>query len=254
MTANGIAGYLNLPQPAPPLTVVSAASFSGGSARARLRGGRVRRRFCFRAALSSNPPHTELENITVNVQDSTGTDPPGPTLSSSPRGRSISSCPAGTVPGSASVIRERDIVGDAPLPRRFRSHPVAPAPVHCRAGNRRGLHRSRRLRRSHDGRRCSAIRPGTIVPVPIDLSQSEARGLHLILFGTRASDGAPAQSTSVSVQGVSVPAVGLGPQPTDVGLDQINVSLPASLAGTGVASVSVSIGGQTSNIVYVTIR
>jgi hypothetical protein len=43
-------------------------------------------------------------------------------------------------------------------------------------------------------------------------------------------------------------------RPTDAGLDQLNLLLPPSLAGTGFASVSVSMGGKTSNTVLVTIR
>jgi len=76
--------------------------------------------------------------------------------------------------------------------------------------------------------------------------------VYLILLGT-GFDSASAGSTVVNVQGVNVPVSYAGPQPTTPGLDQINVLLSPSFAGTGVASVSVSIAGQTSNTVYVTL-
>ena len=78
VTANGIAGYLNLSQPAPPLTVVSAASFAAGALAPGSVAAAFGEGFLSGTALSSNPPHTELENITVNVQDSTGTVRPAP--------------------------------------------------------------------------------------------------------------------------------------------------------------------------------
>jgi uncharacterized protein (TIGR03437 family) len=43
----------------------------------------------------------------------------------------------------------------------------------------------------------------------------------------------------------------LGAQPTFTGLDQINVTLPRTLAGTGLATVVVQVDGQTSNSVNV---
>jgi uncharacterized protein (TIGR03437 family) len=63
-----------------------------------------------------------------------------------------------------------------------------------------------------------------------------------------------AEDEPQSSDGVSVPVTYIGPQGTYAGLDQINLALPQSLAGTGVASVSVSAGGNVSNTVFVTIK
>jgi uncharacterized protein (TIGR03437 family) len=37
----------------------------------------------------------------------------------------------------------------------------------------------------------------------------------------------------------------------DIGLDQVNVSLPESLAGAGPVNVSITVNGATSNVVTV---
>jgi uncharacterized protein (TIGR03437 family) len=83
---------------------------------------------------------------------------------------------------------------------------------------------------------------------------------YLTLFGTglgMATDG----HVSAYVQGSGVPVTYAGPQPNSPGLDQINILLPASLAGTGTASIHVdaSLGSgpfpvAVSNTVYVTIQ
>jgi len=59
-------------------------------------------------------------------------------------------------------------------------------------------------------------------------------------------------NVSVSIAGVSLPVSYAGPQ-GDAGLDQVNVLLPASLAGSGNTAVSVIVDGVISNIAHVTI-
>jgi uncharacterized protein (TIGR03437 family) len=92
---------------------------------------------------------------------------------------------------------------------------------------------------------------GNIAPAPIDLTQPGA--VYLTLFGT-GFDATGAGSVVATVQGVSVPVTYAGPQGSFPGLDQMNLLLPSSLAGAGVASVYVSVAGQSSNIVFVTIQ
>ena len=54
--------------------------------------------------------------------------------------------------------------------------------------------------------------------------------------------------------GVSVPVAYAGAQGSDAGLDQINIALPSSLAGTGEVEVQVAIAGVTSNIVTIQVQ
>jgi len=55
------------------------------------------------------------------------------------------------------------------------------------------------------------------------------------------------------MQGVSVSVTYAGPQGA-AGLDQVNLLLPTSLSGTGVAAVSVTIGTTVANTVHITMR
>jgi uncharacterized protein (TIGR03437 family) len=59
---------------------------------------------------------------------------------------------------------------------------------------------------------------------------------------------------TATVGGVAAPVAYAGPQGTYAGLDQINVTLPAGLAGRGKVDVVVTAGGKPSNPVNLVIR
>jgi uncharacterized protein (TIGR03437 family) len=58
----------------------------------------------------------------------------------------------------------------------------------------------------------------------------------------------------VAIDGTSVPVQYAGAQSGYPGLDQVNVTLPISLNGAGVASVVLTVDGQVSNTVTITIQ
>jgi uncharacterized protein (TIGR03437 family) len=58
----------------------------------------------------------------------------------------------------------------------------------------------------------------------------------------------------VSIGGIAVTPDYIGDQRQYPGLDQINVTVPRSLAGRGTVDVQVSVAGMTSNTVTVSIR
>jgi len=58
----------------------------------------------------------------------------------------------------------------------------------------------------------------------------------------------------VTINGVKVPVTYVGPQPQFAGLDQLNVQLPLTLRGSGMASVVVTIDGQTANAVTIDVQ
>jgi uncharacterized protein (TIGR03437 family) len=62
--------------------------------------------------------------------------------------------------------------------------------------------------------------------------------VYLSLYGTGIR-GAASGAVYVLINGASVPVLYAGPQPTYPGLDQINVALPASLAGAGEVQVEI---------------
>jgi uncharacterized protein (TIGR03437 family) len=94
-------------------------------------------------------------------------------------------------------------------------------------------------------------------PSPIDVSSGNAV---LVLYGTGVRDSQYPVIVNVSSQ--SLTASFAGAQPDFVGLDQINVPLPASLAGSGLVNVSLSmqttianaIQPETSNVVQLNIK
>ena len=85
----------------------------------------------------------------------------------------------------------------------------------------------------------------TFTPRPIAFRDASER-IFLILYGTgfRHFSG----ETSVRFNnGLTVPAAFVGAQPDYPGLDQVNVEIPRTLAGTGSNTLTVTIDGKTSN-------
>ena len=68
--------------------------------------------------------------------------------------------------------------------------------------------------------------------------------LTALLYGTGIRFGAV---ITVTINGKTFTPAYAGAQGTYAGLDQINVLLPASLAGSGAVSVTVTVDGQVSN-------
>jgi uncharacterized protein (TIGR03437 family) len=75
---------------------------------------------------------------------------------------------------------------------------------------------------------------------------------YLVLFAT-GMDTATAANTTVTVNGVSAPVLYAGLQYVFAGLDQINVQVPASLAGKGNVEVQVTSNGVAANPVQIVI-
>jgi uncharacterized protein (TIGR03437 family) len=86
---------------------------------------------------------------------------------------------------------------------------------------------------------------GTCTPVPIAIDSQST--VYVSLYGTGIRGAV--SSTTCTVGGVTVPVTYAGPQGGYPGLDQVNISIPSSLRGLGVADVVVTSGGQTSNAV-----
>jgi uncharacterized protein (TIGR03437 family) len=84
--------------------------------------------------------------------------------------------------------------------------------------------------------------------VPLNLSQGGTSAL--VLYGTGLRNASLADVT-VEIGSMSLPASFAGASPNYTGLDQVNVLLPQSLAGSGTVNVSVSISGTSSNEVTV---
>jgi uncharacterized protein (TIGR03437 family) len=77
--------------------------------------------------------------------------------------------------------------------------------------------------------------------------------VYLALFGT-GIQAAGTAGVTVTVNGVNAPVVYAGAQGSFPGLDQVNVLLPASLAGKGTVEVQLTAGGVAANPVQIVIQ
>ncbi len=91
---------------------------------------------------------------------------------------------------------------------------------------------------------------GSIVPTPINVS---AGPVTLALFGTgfRASG---TSGVTATVKGTAVTVTYAGAQPDYPGLDQVNITLPSSLAGSGMVGIQITANGTPSNTASVLIQ
>ena len=91
----------------------------------------------------------------------------------------------------------------------------------------------------------------TFTANPINLGTATDK-VYLVLYGTGLRN---ATSVTATLNGVSVPVTYFGAQGSFAGLDQINLGpLPASLAGTGLANLVVTVDSQAANTVTVGIQ
>jgi uncharacterized protein (TIGR03437 family) len=93
---------------------------------------------------------------------------------------------------------------------------------------------------------------GAVVASPVSLGSSTDQA-YLFIFGT-GIEAAGTSGVQATVAGASVPVEYAGPQGTFVGLDQVNVLLPASLKGSGSVTIEVMANGIAANIVNMTIQ
>jgi uncharacterized protein (TIGR03437 family) len=88
---------------------------------------------------------------------------------------------------------------------------------------------------------------GTCSGVPLDVSSGSTA---LVLFGTGIENRASLSDVTVTIGTQTLSAFYAGPS-IFAGEDQVNVFVPASLAGSGTVNVTVSVAGVASNVVTV---
>jgi uncharacterized protein (TIGR03437 family) len=90
---------------------------------------------------------------------------------------------------------------------------------------------------------CTSSAPRSCLPTPLSLGGATDT-LYVELYGTGIRNAA---SVECFVAGQSVPVLYAGPVPSYSGLDQVNISIPRTLAGTGDARVYLVADGVSSN-------
>jgi uncharacterized protein (TIGR03437 family) len=91
-------------------------------------------------------------------------------------------------------------------------------------------------------------------PIPVGTAASPtflvlyATGLRNVQAANPNDANGVAEAITVTIKGVNATTLFAGPAPGFVGLDQINVLIPTSLAGAGSVSVTITAGGKISNV------
>jgi uncharacterized protein (TIGR03437 family) len=134
--------------------------------------------------------------------------------------------------------------------------PIAPAFFTANA-NGKGVPAALALRVGSDGSRTNepvydCPTAGSCVPRPIDV-RAESGQVYLQLFGTGIRG--CSSDARILVGSTALPALSTGPQGQYPGLDQVNVQLLATLAGTGETDVALHLNcGRSSTPVRIHIR
>ncbi len=163
--------------------------------------------------------------------------------------------PSGLAPGAYKVTVR---YGQQELVSTIRIDAIAPGLFTADASGK-GLPSAIVLRVAANGRQTyeSAVRydntRGQFVAIPIDLSNTSEQ-VFLLLYGTGFRNRTSLSNAVATFGGTEAPLLYAGPQGGFVGLDQLNVRIPASLRGRGDVSINVTLEGLTSNTVTLNFR
>lgn len=89
--------------------------------------------------------------------------------------------------------------------------------------------------------------------VPLTVSDTSS-SLVLLAFGTGFRNRSSLANVSATINGIKVSVLYAGAQGTFAGLDQANISIPSSLAGSGNVNVVLTVDGKASNPVVINIK
>ena len=160
--------------------------------------------------------------------------------------------PAGVAAGAAKVTITSS--GGSQTASNVQIAPVAPALFTL---NGSGLAAAETVRVSANGAQTygtvfQTTNGPSLAASPISMG-SAGDQVYLVLFGT-GMDGATASNVTVTVNGTNATVVYAGSQGLFTGLDQVNVLLPASLAGSGTVTVQLTANGVAANPVQIVIQ
>jgi uncharacterized protein (TIGR03437 family) len=235
---------------------VSAASFS----RAALASEAITAAFGQNLATgtlvaNSIPLPTNLGGTTVRVRDSAGTERFAPLFFVSP-GQVNYQVPPGATTGEALVtitsgggqVSMGTMLIEAVAPGLFTASssgqgPAAAVALRIRADGSQSFEPVARFDAAQN----------SFVTVPIDLGPASDQ-VFLLIFGTGLRGLSAPGAAQVSIGGVNVETLYAGAQGELIGLDQINVRLPRSLAGRGEVDLVVTVDDRAANTPRINIR
>ncbi len=201
------------------------------------------------------PPPTSLAKTTVKVKDSTGGERLAPLFFVSPTQVNYQ-IPAGTAAGTITVTITS---GDGAVSSGVALvNAVAPS-LFTANGNGQGVAAALALRIKADG--SQSYEPvaqfdaaqNRFVARPLDLGP-ETDQVFLILFGTGIRHRSSLSTAIATIGGAYAEVSFAGAQGDFVGLDQVNVRVPRSLAGRGEVNVLLTVEAQMANAAPVNIK
>jgi uncharacterized protein (TIGR03437 family) len=242
------------------LSTTNAASFSAGPLAVEAIGA------IFGSNLASGvqaagalPLPTSLAGTVVKIRDSLGVERLAPLFFVS-SGQVNYQAPVGTTAGNATMtvssLSGFVSIGD------IRIVSVAPGLFSANA-NGQGVAAAVALRVRGDG--SQSFEPvaqfdaaqNRFVPAPIDLGpdlENASDQVFLILYGTGLRFRSDLSAVTATIGGASSEVLFAGATPGFVGLDQVNLRLPRSLAGRGAVDIELRVNGQLANTVQVSVR
>jgi uncharacterized protein (TIGR03437 family) len=235
---------------------VSAASYSGAAlARESIIASFGNNLATTTTMANAIPLPTNLGGSTVRVRDSAGVDRLAPLFFVSPTQINYL-IPPQTATGEAVIT----ITSGAGVPSINTAQIAAVAPgLFSANASGQGIAAAVALRIKTDGTqsyepivRFDAAQD-KLVMIPIDLGPDGEQVL-LILFGTGIRHHSGLAAVMATIGGAAAEALYAGPQGDFVGLDQVNLRIPRSLAGRGEVEVALRVDGVSTNFVRVGIK
>lgn len=204
---------------------------------------------------AASPLPTNLAGTTVNIKDSAGIDHLAPLFFVSP-GQINYLLPGGISTGTATIMVTSGDGSTATGSIQIAN--FAPSLFTANSSGQ-GVAAAVALRVKPNG--AQVVEPvsewnaalSQFVTTPIDLGE-EGDQAFLVLFGTGVRFHGGLSGVAAQIGGTSAQVFYAGAQNDFVGLDQINVLLPRSLAGRGEVDVLLTIGNQSTNKVMVKIK
>lgn len=238
---------------ASPVASVSAASFAGSPLAAETITAMFGNNLSAATVIANQVPlPTTLANSTIKITDSAGVERNAQLFFVAPAQINYL-LPSGLAPGAATVTVTNS--GVAVFTEGIKIANVAPG-LFSANSNGQGVAAANILRVKADG--SSAYEPvavfdsatGKFVSVPIDLGVASDQ-VFLLAYGSGIRGRSALSALTVMIGGTSVTVDYAGPQGDFVGLDQLNIRLPQSLAGRGEVDLAVTADGATSNTVRI---
>lgn len=204
---------------------------------------------------NSTPLPTSLAGTTVKITDNLGMERLAPLFFVAPMQINYQ-IPQGTVVGAANILVTS---GDGVVSTGVLNIATVAPGLFTANANGQGVPAAVVLRLKADGTQSfdpvSQYDPAQkqFVPIPIDLGP-ETDQLFPVLFGTGVRFRSSLSDVKATIGGINVEVLFAGPADGFVGLDQINIRLPRSLAGRGIVDVVITVDGKVANTTKLMIK